>query len=478
MTNEDNLAGWAGRPEPESPGDPRADGQEPRGETAGEDVDAELERRLHHERRVAVEMDQLRVRDDARRRLTLEKQGGTARPEILTLRERLARPRPPQRWRIRDWQPLGSRVMLSAAFKAGKTTLSGNAARCLVDGDPWLGRYDVEPIDGALGILDFEMSADQLDDWLRDQRIGNDDRVIPIPMRGHAATFNILDADIRAHWAKTLRERGMSYLILDCVRPVLDALGLSEDKEAGVFLTHFDMLLTEAAIPDALAVHHMGHTGERSRGDSRLRDWPDVEWRLVREDPDDPHSMRYVSAYGRDVDIPEGQLAYSADTRRLTLAGGSRKDAKASAALGDVLAALDQAGEPLTGKAIELALTHSEHTRDAVRRAVKLGIRIEAIHTQPGSRGAVMHQRAQTGQISSPARSPESTQPTLDTSPDTTDHETAGQEASSPARRSSPDLAGEVGVSAPAPLYRGALTGDVGANTTEQMATRNQRRSS
>jgi hypothetical protein len=65
-----------------------------------------------------------------------------------------------------------------------------------------------------------------------------------------------------------------------------------------------DELLLEAGIDEALVVHHMGHSGERARGDSRLRDWPDVEWRLMRQD-DDPASPRFLTAYGRDIDVPE-----------------------------------------------------------------------------------------------------------------------------------------------------------------------------
>jgi hypothetical protein len=60
----------------------------------------------------------------------------------------------------------------------------------------------------------------------------------------------------------------------------------------------------------------------------RLRDWPDSEWRLVREDPDDPSSPRYFSAYGRDVDQPEQLLSYDEASRHLTIAGGSRKDGR------------------------------------------------------------------------------------------------------------------------------------------------------
>ena len=218
--------------------------------------------------------------------------------------------------------------MLAAQFKAGKTTIVANLERSLVDGDQFLGAHDVTTVDGTVVTIDLEMSTHQVDDWHADQKIRNDDRVIVIPLRGSAAAFDIVDPAIRKQWADMLKARSCGYLIVDCLRPVLDALGLNEHTEAGRFLTSLDALLTEAEIPDAAVIHHMCHIAERSRGDSRIRDWPDVEWRLVRE-RDEPGSARYISAYDRDVDIEESLLTYDRMTRRLAIGGGSRKDAAA-----------------------------------------------------------------------------------------------------------------------------------------------------
>jgi RecA-family ATPase len=70
------------------------------------------------------------------------------------------------RWRINGWQPTGSRVVLAAQFKSGKTVLVGNLIRSLVDGNSWLGAHDV-----TVALLDDEMSENQLDEWLREQAI-------------------------------------------------------------------------------------------------------------------------------------------------------------------------------------------------------------------------------------------------------------------------------------------------------------------
>jgi hypothetical protein len=348
-----------------------------------------------HPRLIADELSKERARREARRRLDAEDRGATSEPEILTLRERGGRPREAVRFRIDGWQPCDSRVILPAQYKAGKTTLVGSLVRSLVDGDPFLGVARVTPVVGTVAILDLEMGANQLDDWLLAQGIENDDRVFPIPLRGRAASLDILDPSVRQQWAARFRDLAVSYLVLDCLRPLLDVLGLDEHRDAGRFLVAFDALLAEAGIREALVVHHMGHSNERSRGDSRLRDWPDVEWRYVRED-DNPRSRRFISGYGRDVNVEESAVDFDEVTRRLVISGGSRKDAAADAALTELLDILGD--NELSGRAIETACREagSTLTRQDVRAALQTGIRSNSLVTREGDKRAILHRRGPT----------------------------------------------------------------------------------
>jgi hypothetical protein len=333
-----------------------------------------------------------RARREAVRRLESEERPPVVPPPLLTLRDRLLQLQPPTRWRIAGWQPIGARVMLTAQYKTGKTTLVMNHVQSLVTGDRLFGVAEVTLLDGPVLVIDAEMSPTQLDQWYRECGIEHDDRVLIWPLRGTLSAFNILDVTVRAQWAARFRALGVRYVVLDCLRPFFDAFGLDENRDAGKFLVAFDALLAEADIPEALVVHHMGHGAERARGDSRLRDWPDVEWRLVREREDDSTSRRYNSAYGRDVDIEESALAYDDAFRRLILSGdGSRRDAAVRRALAAVLELLGAAPEPLSGRAVEDALEQSEHSQKAIRAALKLGIKTKAILCTPGPRGAGLH---------------------------------------------------------------------------------------
>ena len=251
---------------------------------------------------------------------------GAADAGLVRLDRFLEQPDPEVVYRFADLWPADARVLLAAQYKAGKTTAVANLLRSLADLEPFLGTFAVAPPPGRVVLIDDELHENTLRRWLRQQRIENADRVDVLPLRGRLSAFDILTDSVRDGWARRIADAGATVVLLDCLRPLVDALGLSEDKDTGKLLGAFDELLTASGATEAAVVHHMGHHGERSRGDSRLRDWPDAEWRIVRED-DEPTSPRYFAAYGRDVDVPEQRLELTG--RRLAIVGGSRKASEA-----------------------------------------------------------------------------------------------------------------------------------------------------
>ena len=350
---------------------------------------------LIHEERTAEQAAGLRSRDAARRRVAAEQLTTTGHgpfePERLD--NLLETEDEDVDYRIDGALPIGGRALLAAQYKAGKTTLVCNLTRSLVDDEDFLGRFKVEPPERVL-IIDNEMDQRTQKRWLRAQGIKNTDRVDVLSLRGRVGAFNILDDETRAEWARMCE--GADFVIFDCLRPVLDALGPDEHKDAGRFLVAFDAFLREVGADDAVLVHHMGHSGERARGDSRILDWPDAIWKLTREDPEDPNSPRYFSAFGRDVDIPEGLLVFDGQTRHLTLAEGSRKERTAEAAALEVLQHVQMLNrntrEP-SGREIVDDLRASNTTQpknlleEGVRHAVKQGW----LSWRLGPKGAHLH---------------------------------------------------------------------------------------
>lgn len=344
-----------------------------------------------YERRVAAEVCNLRARGEAARIVRQERAGATEQPTLVRLTDFLAVEDEPGRYRVERVWPAGGRIVLAAQYKAGKTTLRNNLLRSLVDGDPFLKEFRVESFEGSVVLIDNELDERMLRRWLREQGIKNTDRVQVLCLRGKVGSFDLLNDHVRARFATMIRDVRGAVVLFDCLRPVLDALGLSEDKDAGRFLVAFDALLAESGASEAVVIHHMGHSGERSRGDTRIRDWPDAEWQLIREVTDSQHTAearRFFKAYGRDVHVPEGLLEYDEETRRVTLAGGGRRQTAAEGLITNVLDYLE-AHPRASQRSIEVGL--KPHKRADVRAAIKEGTRQKLIQTEQGLRNSTLH---------------------------------------------------------------------------------------
>jgi len=262
------------------------------------------------------EVKRQRAREMARALLAAEQAEAIAIPEATTLTDLLATEMEADLWAVDGLLHAGGNALLAAQRKAGKTSLVHNLTRSLVDGSPFLDHFAVNGT-RSVAILDFEMSPSTARSWLEGAGIRNTDRVALFSLRGKASSFRITDDAVRVRWAERLR--GFDVLVLDPVRPLMDALGLDEHREAGKILAAFDALKQEAGISEGIVVHHAGHAGTHARGDSRFEDWPDAIWTLTREDPRDARSLRFLEAQGRDVDVQRGLLSIY-DGRRLAFA--------------------------------------------------------------------------------------------------------------------------------------------------------------
>ncbi len=224
---------------------------------------AAAERR--HSAAIAFEVNRLRVLEEAKRIVHRDASAQQDPPAVQSLDAFLAVEDEPESYRVRGLWPTGGRIVLSAQYKAGKTTMIGNLIRSLVDDEPFLGRFDVTPLEGRVVLIDDELDERMLRRWLREQDIEATSRTSVVSLRGRVGTFDLLDLECRKEWSATLREAEASVVVLDCLRPVMDALGLDENKDAGRFLVAFDAMLYDAGLSEAVVVHHMGHNGERSR---------------------------------------------------------------------------------------------------------------------------------------------------------------------------------------------------------------------
>jgi hypothetical protein len=328
------------------------------------------------------------ARARARRRgdeLLRQLDGVPALPSFTRLDKFLAVPDPDTMYRVNEVLPVEGNILMTAQQKAGKTTMRDNLMRSLVDGDRFLDRFEVQPVlaGRSVAILDNELAEPTLRRWMRDQTVSNVDRVQVVSLQGRLGSFDILSDRVRAEWANMLEDVAADVIIFDCLRPALDALGMSEDKEASRFAEALSALKFEAGAKELVLVHHMGHDGQRSRGDSGLQGWCTAEWKMQRTRQDDPSSPRSFSAYGRDVDFQRTDLSYDTATRRLSLAGENQYEAKGQQnAL--LVSAVVMANPGSTAGEVDalLASLHGVNNKNAQSRARQLAVDVAFVRVE------------------------------------------------------------------------------------------------
>jgi hypothetical protein len=193
----------------------------------------------------------------------------------------------------------------------------------------------VEKVTRRVIYLNMEVGTRTMRRWLQDAKIVNTAAITVANLRGKAAALSLNSEAGRKKFGQWLADNDSEVVILDPLAPVLASLGLDENSNADVatFFAWWSEALMLGGVVDDLVVHHAGHGGERSRGASRLLDEPDAVWTLTKDSDfaessdDNPLPAlptRYLSAYGRDVELLPEALKFDMESRQLTLTGLSR----------------------------------------------------------------------------------------------------------------------------------------------------------
>lgn len=357
---------------------------------AGETLNAAYLIELKHSRDVADEVRRLRVRKDAADLFKAENEPTAPGIDSGTLGEILARPADPDE-RVKGLVTWEGSTLIVGARKVGKTSLVGNLARSLFTGEPFLGHFEVRPVEGAIAILNYEVSAAMLARWAHDQGI-DEDRFFLVNLRGRRNPLSHLED--RARLADDLRARNVETVIVDPFGRAFTGKNQNDSGEVGSFLMDLDLFArAECGAKDLILTAHAGWNGERSRGSSALEDWADSVITLTR-DPDD-EAKRFFKAFGRDVEIEEDALNYDHVTRSLSLSGtGSRKKGARDRKTVELIpytvrAAKDEPGISVAG--LERAIREMEdapsfqpgEVSQAAKRAAIAGL----LHIEGGGKG-------------------------------------------------------------------------------------------
>ncbi|UNK71733.1 AAA family ATPase [Microbacterium sp. H1-D42] len=246
--------------------------------------------------------------------------------DVGSLAEILARP-DTERFRVDGLLLSEGFTTVVAARKTGKTTFNLNLADSLLSGRDFLGQFPVEPVEGRIALLNFEVAAKQVAHWAN--LVGVDpDRFDIVTLRGRRNP--LLHPQDRADLAEYLRGRKVEFLFVDPFSRAFYGESQQDNTQVQAFLSDLDVFArSEVGATDVVLNVHAGWNADRSRGASALEDHPDSIIWLKPGDREKGDRSTYIEAKGRDVDIEEMQLAFDPTTYRLSLTGeGSRREVK------------------------------------------------------------------------------------------------------------------------------------------------------
>lgn len=289
------------------------------GESVAVVEDAKFTQDLEHERR------RLRVRETIR-----EEQADAefVRPQSdASLRESLAKPRPPLPYTIDRLHPTGSSALIAASYKVGKTMLMMNLTRSYADGERFLGYFKMHPGSGRIAYWNFELPEDMFLDYIAPLGIVNPDRIVPLHLRGKQ--FD-LRSPAAFKWAVGwLRGKGCDALVADPLANFARLTNENDNAEAARFLSDYaDRLKDAAGLKDLWIPAHTGRGAaeegdEHVRGASSVDGWADVRWNYTKQfitrDDGVVVAPRYLSAFGRRVEVGEHTVEFDAETSDLII---------------------------------------------------------------------------------------------------------------------------------------------------------------
>jgi hypothetical protein len=220
--------------------------------------------------------------------------------------------------------PSGGSTLVTAPFKAGKTTLVLNLLQSLTSGEPFLGSLAVdEP--RRVAYLNYELTRGEFTAYSR-ALLTHPDDVLVASLAGRANPLATPRG--RAALAAAVRAHGASVVVVDPFSSAAGYMGFSNgDNETGrAWLDELHRwAIEDCGAAGLVLVSHAGRTGEHSRGFSAIEDWAHQIVRLTLSAPDAYGGARFVSGFGRLGLLAEDRLEHDAATGRIALTGaGSR----------------------------------------------------------------------------------------------------------------------------------------------------------
>lgn len=265
-----------------------------------------------------VESDLLRIegQEEARKRAREAKARlEDATPQALLLSDFLDKQLSPEKFLIEGLIPTNGTVTVVAAKKTGKSTFIYNVMHSLLTLEPLLGAFPVSAFTGRIGFVNYELTEEQAQDWFRRSPIGTTDRIAVWNLRGKPNPFRS-DEALR-DFASEVKSLGIQVLILDPFSSAFRGGNTQDNDEVKDFWLRTDAFKDESGVNELIIPVHAGRDESRSRGASALDDHPDAILHLNKLND----GTRTFHAFGRDVEVEEGELEFDKVTLLLRYKG-------------------------------------------------------------------------------------------------------------------------------------------------------------
>jgi AAA domain len=314
-----------------------------------------------------------------------------------TLAKDLKAPPREQPFVVEELLPVEGNAVLVGSYKTGKTVLAMNLAKSLADEEPFLGVFDTH-LDGNVGYLNYELSADMFREWMRALDVQNQDRIIPFHLRGMSLPFwSKAVHDAMVAW---LQSHEVGFLILDPAarawRPLIE--NENDNSQMAAFTEAVDELKRDADVTEVFIATHTGRgiqqeDNERARGATRLEDWMDAGLYLTKG----KDGRRFLRAMGRDVELEGTALDYDSDHKALTFSGQTRTQVRTESVVVGALQALadmEAGGERATSVALRNNVSGEKALREA---AIKQAVDDGYVDVKVEGKGAHVHTLSKKG---------------------------------------------------------------------------------
>jgi len=236
-------------------------------------------------------------------------------PPALLLSDFLDKELSPEKFLIEGLIPTNGTVTVVAAKKTGKSTFIYNVMHSLLTLEPLLGVFPVSAFQGRIGFVNYELTEEQAQDWFRRSPIGTTDRIAVWNLRGKPNPFRS-DEALR-DFAKEVNSLGIQVLILDPFSSAFRGGNSQDNDEVKDFWLRTDAFKDASGVNELIIPVHAGRDESRSRGASALDDHPDAILHLNKLND----GTRTFHAFGRDVEVEEGELEFDKVTLLLRYKG-------------------------------------------------------------------------------------------------------------------------------------------------------------